>query len=106
MRKDLLSRKKFRLLILLILLLVGQSAFSQEISVSGKVTSSLEGMPLPGVSIVEKGTVTGVVSDYDGNYRLTVASNATFVFSYVGFITEEVAVNNQSIVNIAYQKEV
>ena len=105
MRKDLLSRKKLRLLILLILLLVGQSAFSQEISVSGKVTSSLEGIPLPGVSIVEKGTANGVVSDYDGNYQLTVASNATLVFSYVGFMTEEIAVNNQSILNVALSED-
>jgi len=50
------------------------------ISVTGKVTSASDGMPLIGVSIVVKGTAEGTVSDMEGNYKINVPSNATLVF--------------------------
>ncbi|PWU01309.1 MAG: SusC/RagA family TonB-linked outer membrane protein [Bacteroidetes bacterium] len=71
----------------------------QDIRITGKVTNDLN-EPLPGVSITVKGSSKGTTSDNAGNFELTVPENATLVVSYIGFTTQEVAVNNQSVVNI------
>jgi len=68
-------------------------------SVSGKVTDT-NGTPLGGVNIVEKGTTNGTTSDFDGNYQITVAENATLVFSYIGFNTIEEQINGRSTIDI------
>lgn len=74
-----------------------------QMSVSGMVNDSA-GNPLPGASIVEKGTSNGTTSDFDGNFAITVSDgNATLVVSYIGFETKEVAVNDQT--NITVQLE-
>jgi len=63
-------------------------------TISGKVTDS-EGQPLPGVSIVIKGTTQGTITNADGNFSLTnVTSDATLVFSFVGMRTQEVVVGS------------
>jgi len=73
---------------------------SEQSSVSGKVTDN-EGLPLPGVTIVVKGTTQGTITDVDGNYTLTnVPSNATLVFSFVGMRTQEIVVGNQTSINV------
>lgn len=75
--------------------------FSEEQqTITGIVISEGSGMPLPGVSIVEKGTSNGAVTDFDGNYSIEVAENAILVFSYIGFATMEVAINGQTIVDV------
>ncbi|WP_221394670.1 TonB-dependent receptor [Dyadobacter sp. NIV53] len=77
-----------------------QLAFAQNsITVSGTVKSA-DGEVLPGVSVLEKGKTNGAVSDVDGKYSIAVASNATLVFSYVGMLAKEVAVENKSIVDV------
>lgn len=68
-------------------------------TVTGTITDEM-GQVLPGTSIIEKGTTNGTQSDFDGNYTLNVAEGAVLVFSYVGFKTQEVAVNGQSTINI------
>ncbi|MBD0851174.1 SusC/RagA family TonB-linked outer membrane protein [Maribacter arenosus] len=74
--------------------------------ITGTVTAAEDGMPLPGASVVIKGTTTGTTSDFDGNYTLdNVASDATLIFSYIGFLKAEVAVNGQSVVNLAMQED-
>nr|WP_099564735.1 TonB-dependent receptor [Gaetbulibacter sp. 4G1] len=73
-------------------------------SVSGKVVDS-KGDPLPGVTVLIKGTQKGTSTDFDGNYSISVEnSNDVLVFSYIGFSTQEVAVNKQSILNITLQE--
>ncbi len=81
-------------------------AFSQSgISVSGKITDG-DGAPLPGASVVVKGTTTGTQSDFDGNYSLdNVASNGTLVVSYLGFGTRELPVNGQTTINVVLQED-
>lgn len=69
------------------LLLSVSTAFAQT-SVTGTVNDDA-GLPLAGVNIVEKGTSNGTSTNFDGNYEITVANNATLVFSYVGFATTE-----------------
>ena len=62
--------------------------------------------PLPGASVVVKGTTNGTQTDFDGNYSLSnVDSNATLVFSYIGFATQEVAVNGQTTINVTLQED-
>ncbi len=73
--------------------------------VSGKVTDS-SGAPLPGVSIIIKGTTRGIITDVDGNYSLSnVPGNATLVFSFVGMKMQEVPVAGKSEINITMQAE-
>lgn len=72
--------------------------------VSGTV-SDVNG-PLPGASVVVKGTTTGTQTDFDGNYILSdVAPDGTLVFSYIGYSTQEVAVNGQSTINVTLAED-
>ncbi|MFT2009301.1 TonB-dependent receptor [Pontibacter sp. 13R65] len=71
-----------------------------EVSVTGRVVDDT-GEGLPGVSVVVKGTTTGTATDIDGRFSLTVPDgNATLVFSYIGFRTQEIALNNRAVVNV------
>ncbi len=73
-------------------------------TVSGKVTDQ-SGEPIPGASIVMKGTTTGTISDMDGNFTLAgVPGDATLVFSFVGMTTQEIPVGNQSSFNIVMEE--
>ncbi|RIH67183.1 SusC/RagA family TonB-linked outer membrane protein [Mariniphaga sediminis] len=77
----------------------------QQQTVSGKVTDS-GGQPLPGVTVVVKGTTEGIVTNADGVYTLTnISGNATLVFSFVGMKTQEVVVGDQTTVNITMEEE-
>jgi TonB-dependent starch-binding outer membrane protein SusC len=80
---------------------------AQDFRVTGTVTDSRTGEPLPGVNIVERGTTTGVVTNVDGLYSIQVSGpNAVLVLSYVGFFTQEVVVSNRSSININLVEEV
>ena len=68
-------------------------------TVSGKITST-NGEALPGVTVLEKGTNKGVVANFDGNYEITVKEDAVLVFSFLGFLTQEVEVNGQTEINV------
>jgi len=82
-----------------------QTAEQQQNQVSGTVTDRT-GAPLPGVTVVIKGTTTGTITDTNGNYTLgNVPQNATMVFSFVGMRTQEVAVGNQTTINVSLQEE-
>ena len=73
-------------------------------TVTGTVTSD-DGL-LPGVTVVVKGTSNGVSTDFDGKYSIdNVASDATLVFSYLGYSTLEVPVNNQSTINVKLEED-
>ena len=74
-----------------LLLIFCQNILSQMVTVNGQLITS-EGEPLIGVSVVIKGTTTGTISDIDGNYTLEAPLDGTLVFSFVGMVSEEVAV--------------
>ncbi|WP_158275610.1 SusC/RagA family TonB-linked outer membrane protein [Marinilabilia rubra] len=78
--------------------------WSQEPSVSGKVTDE-EGYPLPGVTVVVKGTVKGTITNIDGAYDISVASNDVLVFSFIGMKTKELPVSGRSI-NVVLEDDV
>jgi TonB-dependent starch-binding outer membrane protein SusC len=88
-----------------VLVLGAMSAFAQQ-SVSGKVTSSDDGSGIPGVNILEKGTTNGTVSDADGSYTINVSSGATLVYSFVGYVSQEVSVGSQTSMNVTLQSDV
>lgn len=91
------------LLLLMVIVPIGLMAQGQ---ITGTVTSSDDGFPLPGTSVIIKGTTTGTTTDFDGNYELNnVAGDATLVFSYIGFTRMEVTVNGQSQINVALQED-
>ena len=71
-------------------LLVGMtSVFAQkQVNVSGRITDELN-EPMIGVSVLEKGTTNGVITDLDGNYTLSASEGSTIVFSYIGYVTQE-----------------
>ncbi|WP_317169066.1 SusC/RagA family TonB-linked outer membrane protein [Poritiphilus flavus] len=77
----------------------------QTVSVSGVVTDT-DGTPLPGASVVLKGTSTGTQTDFDGNYVLgNLPGNGTLVFSYIGFASQEVVINGQTTINVVLQED-
>lgn len=84
----------------LILINMVSIAWSQEVTVSGKVTDFTDGSPLIGVSVVVKGTTAGTSTDVDGNYSIRANSNSTLVFSYVGYETYEEGVNGRTSINV------
>lgn len=90
---------KFLLLIFCTLVLTG-SAWAQAVVVSGRVTSAADGNPIPGVTVLEKGTTNGITTDNSGNYRISVPSDAVLQFRFVGMVTQEVPVNGRSTVNV------
>ena len=71
--------------------------------VTGNVSDS-QG-PVIGASVVEKGTSNGVVTDFDGNFSLNVKPGATLVISYIGYTTKEIAVGNQSTINVTIEED-
>ena len=73
-------------------------------SITGLITD-VSGVPLPGASIVEKGTTNGTQSDFDGNFSIDVDGSATLVISYIGFSTKEVAVNGRSTINVTLDED-
>ncbi|NHF61112.1 SusC/RagA family TonB-linked outer membrane protein [Flavobacteriaceae bacterium TP-CH-4] len=73
-------------------------------TITGTVTDS-DGVPLAGANVLVKGTTTGTQTDFDGNYTLEAESDATLVFSYLGFQTLEVPVNGNSTVNATMQED-
>jgi len=93
--------KKNRLILFIALLLTCTQLFAQNITVRGTITDASDSEKLIGVSVALKGSRTGTVSDLDGEYSLSVPANGTLVFSYIGYTTQEVAVNNQQVINMA-----
>jgi TonB-linked SusC/RagA family outer membrane protein len=83
------------------LLIAGLINIRAQITVTGKITSATDQEPLPGVNVLIKGTTTGTITDIDGNYSITVPSaDATLVFSMVGMISEEVKVENRTVIDM------
>ncbi len=81
------------------------ASFAQGLQVKGVVTSADDGQPIPGVSVVVKGTTTGIITDIDGNYSVNAKNNSTLVFSFVGMKTQEIPVNSKTVINVVMATE-
>ncbi|WP_408085371.1 SusC/RagA family TonB-linked outer membrane protein [Flavobacterium rhizosphaerae] len=75
------------------------AGWAQDITVSGNVTDE-SGLPVPGASINVKGGTGSAATDIDGNYAIQVNPDATLVFSFIGYATQEIAVNNKTTINV------
>lgn len=92
-------------LLILCCLCASVMAFAQQQTVSGTVVDDF-GQPLIGVSILEKGTTNGVITDMDGNFTLKLTSDSRMlVFSYIGYKTREVSVAGKSTVNVTMSED-
>ncbi len=88
----------------LLLALVVQFSFAQEKTISGTVTDG-SGLPLPGATVLVKGTTSGTTSDFDGKYSIKVNQGDTLVFSFVGNTTKEVTIGSSNIVNVTLTED-
>lgn len=83
------------------------NTYAQEFTISGVVTSKQDGLPLPTVSVVIKNTTKGTVTDFDGNYTINnVLKGETLVFSYLGFETKEIVVNDGNNIDVALTENI
>ncbi|UMB61944.1 SusC/RagA family TonB-linked outer membrane protein [Lutibacter sp. A80] len=78
------------------------NASIQAQTVTGTITDATDGVPLPGVNVIIKGTSTGVSSDFDGNYSIDVNSDTAILqFSFLGYADQEITVNGKRTINVA-----
>ncbi len=92
--------------LIFILCLIVQVSMAQKRSVSGVVREKATSESLPGVSVLEKGTKSGTITDADGRFELSVSEGATLVVSYIGMKTMEVKVGSSSTVNVTLESSV
>ena len=88
----------------LALLAAAGSLFAQNMRITGTVTDDA-GFGVIGASVMEQGTSNGAVTDLDGNYVITVKPGATLVFSSIGYATQEIAVGNQTVINVLLKED-
>ena len=96
---------KLTWLMTLFMAFVMQLSFAQEKTVTGTITSKADGLPLPGVNVIVKGTTRGVQTDFDGNYSIKASANETLVYSFVSMKTVERLVGGNSTLNIAMDED-
>ncbi|MCJ7759007.1 MAG: TonB-dependent receptor [Gillisia sp.] len=90
-------------LLFLVMFMVFIPTHAQERTITGVVTSLENGMPLPGVNVLVKGTSRGTITDFDGNYSLAAGSGEILEFSFIGMLTTEVAVGTQTTISVAME---
>lgn len=86
-------------------LLITTVTAQEKVSITGKVTDDTE-LGLPGVSILEKGTMNGTVTDVNGNFSIQTSPQSTLVFSFIGFVTQEIPVAGKTAINIQMVEDV
>ena len=97
-------KTKFSGILTLLLAFVVQLTFAQEKTISGTVSDG-SGLPLPGATVLVKGTSSGTSSDFDGNYLIKANQGATLVFSFVGYSTSEAIVGASNTINVTLQED-
>ena len=105
--RNYLQKLKALSLITLLMVFSIAAAFAQQRQVSGTVLDATLGDPLPGVTVLIKGTTRGITTDLDGRYTLNLQpTDEVLVFSFVGFTTQEVTIGNQSVINIRLEEDI
>ncbi|PLX12673.1 MAG: hypothetical protein C0597_12785, partial [Marinilabiliales bacterium] len=89
-----------KILLNLVFLIISVPIFAQVITIEGVVTAADDGQTLPGVTIVEKGTTNGTITNIDGYYQISVPADAVLQFSYVGMVAQEIQIAGQSKLDV------
>ncbi|WP_258102750.1 TonB-dependent receptor [Marinoscillum sp. MHG1-6] len=92
-------KHKVKSILTLFMVLLTVAASAQSRTITGKVTDGESGESLPGVTVLIKGTTTGAITDFDGNYQLEADEDAVISFSFVGYEDQEIPVGSQSVIN-------
>ena len=87
-------------LLVVLLMVTSIQVFAQQTRTVTGIVSDVEGQPLAAVNVVIKGTTQGVSTDNDGAFSLQVTDNAILVFSYIGFLTQEIPTGTQRTINV------
>ena len=98
--------KKAKLFFSVLFLTIGVTVFAQNITVRGTITDASTGDAIPFAAVQIQGTRTGAAADANGAYTISAPSNATLIFSSIGYVNEEVAVSGRSTVNVALNPSV
>ncbi|MFT3738344.1 MAG: TonB-dependent receptor [Breznakibacter sp.] len=105
-RKSNSKGAKLRFVLMFCLSMLWVGAWAQQKNVQGSVTDAQTGESMPGVSVLQKGTTNGTVTDINGKYELTVTSdNATLIFSFIGYQTVERVVEGAGVISVAMVEE-
>ena len=94
-----------RYILTMLIAVVALVANAQDVTVKGTVISSVDNEPMIGATVKVKGTGTGTVTDFDGNYTIKVDKNATLVYSMIGYKTVEQVVGNRTTINVSLDDE-
>lgn len=98
-------KNKKEMLVLLCLVFITSLLSAQTITIKGIVTDKYTAEPIIGCTILEKGTNNGVMSDVDGNFSISVNTNATLVFAYIGFKSQEIKTGTSSFINVKLEED-
>jgi len=91
---------------IIIVLMVSMQLQAQERLISGKVTSASDNYPLPGVTVLIKGSTIGIQTNFDGLYQINAKNTDVLVFSYLGFVTEERKVGILNTISVSLQEDI
>lgn len=86
---------------MILVMLFSVASFAKDVTITGTIKASDNNSPLPGVSVAVKGTTRGVIADMNGKFSLSAPENGTLVFSFIGYVTKEVVINNQSVIDVS-----
>lgn len=100
-----MKKRICRILLGLLVLIGFEPAFAQK-TIKGKITDAEDGLELPGVYVVVKGTETGTVTGLDGSYSLSVTEDAILVYSFIGYKTIEQAVGSRTVIDISLEADI
>jgi TonB-linked SusC/RagA family outer membrane protein len=97
--------KKLLLVSLCFLVLCVTQVFAQNRTVTGTVTAKDDGLPIPGVTVKIKGASVGVPTDVNGKFSISAPENATLVFSFISYVTQEIPVSGRSVINLSLAQD-
>ena len=91
-----------RLLLMVAAIAIANLSYAQQRTVTGQVTDAGDGNPIPGVNVIVKGTTNGTITDFDGKFSIQAADADVLVFSYIGYVAQELAIssNNNLLVSL------
>lgn len=105
LKPQLKFKKPYHLLMIFMVMIFCVGSMQAQKKISGSIISASDGMPLPGVNVVVKGTANGVVSNFDGEYTITAMAKDILVFSYVGFSNQEIKIGSQREINVILKED-